>query len=152
DGKPVPDALEPWDGANRATEETNQPIWVQITVPQGTAPGPYVGSVGLVADGTPTVVPISVNVANVTLPAPGQVAGTLLTAFNASAQSYGNEVKKLYGVGPDQSVPAFFSFLASYGISPNNWGYGNPISQSGYTSSSNWFKDKPARMTEAIGD
>ncbi len=151
-GKLVPDALEPWDGSERATEETNQPIWVQITVPQGTAPGPYTGSVSLVADGTPTVIPISVDVANVTLPAPGEVSGSLLTAFNVSAQSYGGEVKKLYGVGPDQSLPGFFSFLAAYGISPNNWGYGNPNSKSGYTSSSNWFKDKPARMTEAVGN
>ena len=35
-GKPVPDALEPWDGSQRATEKPNQPVWVQITVPQGT--------------------------------------------------------------------------------------------------------------------
>src|SRR5205085_720525 len=65
-GTPVPDALEPWDGSDRSTEKLNQPIWVQITVPQGTAPATYLGSVTLVADGTPTVIPISVGVANVT--------------------------------------------------------------------------------------
>ena len=63
-GKLVPDVLEPWDGSQRSTEETNQPIWVQITVPQGTAPGNYVGSVSLVADGTPTVIPISARCAS----------------------------------------------------------------------------------------
>ena len=152
DGKLVPDALEPWDGSQRATEEKNQPVWVQITVPQGTAPGDYAGSVSLVADGTPTVVPISVHVANVTIPPPDQVSGSLLTAFNASPQSYGLEVRKLYGVGASQSLPGFFSFLASYRISPTSWGYGTPDSPSGYTSSSNWAKDKSARMIEAAGN
>lgn len=152
DGKLVPDALESWDGSQRSTEEPNQPIWVQITVPQGTAPGDYAGSVSLVADGTATVVPISIHVANVTIPAPGQVAGSLLTAFNVSAQSYGKAVNKLYGVAPQQSLPGFWSFLASYRISPNNWGYGNPNSPSGYTANRNWFKDKPARMAEAGGN
>ena len=151
-GTPVPDALEPWDGSQRSTEETNQPIWVQITVPQGTAPGQYAGSVSLVADGTPTVIPISVDVANVTIPPPGQVAGSLLTTFNASPQSYGLEVRKLYGVGASQSLPGFFDFLASYRLSPTTWGYGNPDAKSGYTSSSNWAKDKVARMIEAAGN
>ncbi|HUZ14548.1 MAG TPA: glycoside hydrolase domain-containing protein [Gaiellaceae bacterium] len=152
DGKPVPDVLEPWDGSQRTTEKTNQPIWVQITVPQGTTPGTYAGSVSLVTDGTPTVVPISVDVANVTLPPPGQVSGSLLTAFNVSAQSYGNEVHRLYGIPASQSLPGFFPFLASYGISPNEWGYGNPDSKAGYTTSRNWFKDKAARMTDAVGN
>jgi len=151
-GKLVPDALEPWNGSQRPTEETNQPIWIQISVPQGTAPGTYAGSVSLVADGTPTVIPISVDVANVTIPPPGQVSGSLLTAFNASPQSYGNEVHRLYGISASDALPGFFSFLASYRISPNNWGYGNPDSKSGYTTSRNVFKDKRARMTEAVGD
>jgi Glycoside hydrolase 123, catalytic domain/Glycoside hydrolase 123 N-terminal domain len=150
-GKLVPDALEPWNGVQRSTEEKNQPIWVQIAVPQGTAPGTYAGSVTLVADGTHTVIPITVSVANVTIPSPGEVSGSVLTAFNASAQSYGNEVNKLYGIPADQSLPGFFSFLASYRISPNNWGYGNPNSKSGYTSHGGWPYDKVARMTEAVG-
>lgn len=151
-GKLVPDVLEPWSGSQRSTEQANQPIWVQISVPQGTAPGTYAGSVSLVADGTTTVVPISVVVANVIIPPPGQVSGSLLTAFNASPQSYGNAVHKLYGSSASEALPGFFSFLASYRISPNNWGYGNPNSKSGYTASRNVFKDKPARMTEAVGD
>jgi hypothetical protein len=150
-GKPVPDALLPWDGNQRNTEQTNQPIWVRVTVPQGTAPGTYVGQVSVTADGgAPTVIPVTVNVANVTIPAPGQVAGSLLTAFNVSPQSYGAEVQKMYGVDPQQSLPGFFSFLASYRISPNTWGYANPNSKSGYTSSGNWYKDKGARMAEAV--
>jgi hypothetical protein len=151
-GKPVPDALEPWTGSQRSSEKTNQPIWVQITVPQGTAPGTYAGAVTVFADGTPTVIPISVDVASVTIPPPGQVSGSLLTAFNASPQSYGNEIHRLYGVGARRSLPGFFSFLASYRIAPNTWGYGNPSSKSGYTRSANWFKDKVARMAQAGGN
>ena len=45
DGKDVPDALMPWDGSQRATEHTNQPIWLQVTVPYGTPSGSYSGSV-----------------------------------------------------------------------------------------------------------
>ena len=151
-GKLVPDVLEPWDGGQRHTERTNQPIWVQITVPQGTAPGTYAGSVSLVADGTPTAIPISVHVANVTIPPPGQVSGSLLTAFSSSPQAYGNEVHRLYGISAKQSLPGFFPFLASYRISPNTWGYGTPDSKSGYTTKGDWFKDKAARMTEAVGN
>jgi hypothetical protein len=149
--KPVPDVLEPWDGIQRATEKTNQPIWVQISVPQRTAPGRYAASVRLVADGTPTIIPIAVDVANLTIPPPGHVSGSLLTAFNASPQSYGNEVHRLYGIGASHSLRGFFRFLASYRISPNTWGYGNPNSRRGYTRASNWFKDKAARMAEAGG-
>ena len=44
-GKAVPDALMPWNGSQRSTEHTNQPLWLQVTVPYGTAPGTYQGSV-----------------------------------------------------------------------------------------------------------
>ena len=150
-GKPVPDALEPWDGSQRATEKVNQPIWVQVTVPQGTAPRTYAGSVTLVADGTPHVIPISVGVANVTIPPPGQVPGSLLTAFNVSPQSYGAMVNRLYGIPASRSLPGLFSFLASYRISPNNWGYGNPSSDSGYAAGGGWTLNRAARMSEAVG-
>ena len=150
--KLVPDVLEPWDGAGRSTEETNQPIWVQVTVPQGTAPGTYSGSVSVVADGAQTVVPVSVHVADVTIPPPGQVSGSLLTAFSVSPQSYGNEVHRLHGISAKQSLPGLFAFLASYRLSPNDWGYASPDSKSGYTTSGDWFHDKAARMIEAVGE
>lgn len=152
DGKLVPDVLEPWTGSQRSAEQTNQPIWLQISVPQGTTPGTYTGSVTVVTDGTPTVIPISVGVANVTIPPPGQVAGSLLTAFSVSPQTYGNEVYRLYGIRASESLPGFFSFLASYRISPNTWGYGDPDSRFGYTSSRDWEHDKSARMVEAVGN
>jgi hypothetical protein len=151
DGHQVPDALLPWDGSLRSTEHTNQPLWLQVTVPDGTAPGMYQGSVQVVADGTPTLVPITVTVFPVTLPQPNQVAGSLLTAFNMSPQSYGAEVNKLYGITAQTSLPELFSFAASYRISPNNWGYGNPSSKRGYTSSRKWWLDKSRQMTEAAG-
>ncbi|HKC77267.1 MAG TPA: hypothetical protein VKB70_02660, partial [Gaiellaceae bacterium] len=123
-GTPVPDALLSWDGSQRATEKPNQPVWVQVTVPYGTAAGAYTGSVVLDADGNQTTVPISVTVAPVTLPRTNQVAGSLLTAFNLAPQSYGNKVNDLYGVPPTTSIPELFKFFASYRLSPNSWGYG----------------------------
>ena len=151
DGTPVPDALLPWDGTQRSTEKTNQPVWLQVTVPDGTPAGTYSGSVDVLADGTTTVVPISVTVAPVTLPAPSQVQGSLLTAFNVSPQTYGNEVNKLYGITAQTSLPSLFGFLSSYRLSPNNWGYGEPKYKSGYTSNRRWWLDKSAEMVQAVG-
>jgi hypothetical protein len=150
DGKAVPDALLPWDGSQRATEETNQPLWLQVTVPYGTAPGTYHGSVVVVADGTRTPVPLTVTVAPVTLPQQNQVAGSLLTAFNFSPQSYSNKAASLYGVSPESTLPGLFSFFASYRLSPNSWGYGNPNKASGYTSDKRWWMDKSAQMVAAV--
>jgi glycosyl hydrolase family 123 len=152
DGKDVPDALMPWDGSQRATEHTNQPFWVQVTAPYGTPSGNYSGSLLVVADGTRTPVSISVTVAAVTLPQQNEVAGSLLTAFNFSAQSYLNKVSSLYGVSPESAVPGLFSFLAAYRISPTSWGYGNPSSASGYTSDRAWWRDRVTQMVAAAGD
>src|SRR3954464_15259801 len=151
DGKAVPDALMPWDGSQRPTEHTNQPLWLQVTVPYGTAPGTYHGSVVVGADGTRSVVSITVTVAPVTLPRENQAAGSLLTAFNFSPQSYANKAAGLYGVSPDSTLPGLFSFLASYRLSPNSWGYGNPKVASGYTSDRRWWLDKTSQMVAAAG-
>ncbi len=151
DGKAVPDALMPWDGSQRSTEHTNQPLWLQVTAPYGTPSGNYSGSLLVVADGTRTPVTISVTVSAVTLPRQNQVSGSLLTAFNFSPQSYANKAAGLYGVEPDSTLPGLFSFLASYRLSPNSWGYGNPKAGSGYTSDRRWWLDKSAQMVAAAG-
>jgi Domain of unknown function (DUF4091) len=151
DGKAVPDALMPWDGSQRSTERTNQPVWVQVTVPYGTAPGAYSGWLLLVTDGTKNLVPITVTVSAVSLPRDNQVAGSLLTAFNFSPQSYANKAAALYGVTPESTLPGLFSFLSSYRLSPNSWGYGNPKEASGYTSDRRWWLDKSAEMATAAG-
>ena len=151
DGKAVPDALMPWDGSQRSTEHTNQPLWVQVTVPYGTAPGTYSGLLLLVADGTKNLVPITVTVSGVSLPRDNQVSGSLLTAFNFSPQSYANKAAALYGVTPESTLPGLFSFLSSYRLSPNSWGYGNPKQASGYTSDRRWWLDKSAEMAVAAG-
>jgi Domain of unknown function (DUF4091) len=151
EGRAVPDALMPWDGSQRATEHTNQPVWLQVTVPYGTSPGTYHGSVVVVADGTRTSVPLTVTVSTVTLPKQNEVAGSLLTAFNFSPQSYANKVSSLYGVDPQSSLPGLFSFVASYRISPTTWGYGNPDKASGYTSDRRWWRNKAAQMVSAAG-
>jgi Domain of unknown function (DUF4091) len=152
DGRAVPDALLPWDGSQRSTEQTNQPLWLEVTVPYGTAAGTYRGSVEVVADGNATDVPIDVSVSPVTLPQPNQVAGSLLTAFNLSPQSYGNKVHALYGEDPHGVLPGLFRFFASYRLSPNNWGYGNPKYASGYTTNRSWWYDKAANMVAAVGN
>ena len=151
DGTAVPDALMPWDGSERSTEHANQPLWVQVTVPFGTAPGTYSGLFFVVADGARTLVPISVTVSGVTLPRPNQVAGSLRTAFNFSPQSYANKAAELYGVAPDSTLPGLFAFFSSYGLSPNSWGYGNPKWGSGYTSDRRWWLDKSGEMVTAAG-
>jgi Glycoside hydrolase 123, catalytic domain len=151
DGKDVPDALMPWDGSQRSTEQSNQPLWLQVTAPYGTPSGGYSGSFLVVADGVRTPVTISVTVAAVTLPKQNQVSGSLLTAFNFSPQSYSNKAASLYGVDPDSTLPGLFSFLASYRLSPNSWGYGNPKRASGYTSDRRWWLDKSAQMVAAAG-
>ena len=151
DGKAVPDALMPWDGSQRSTEHTNQPLWLQVTVPYGTAPGTYHGSVVVGADGTRSAVAITVTVAAVTLPQQNRAAGSLLTAFNFAPQSYANKAAELYGVSPDSTLPGLFSFLASYRLSPNSWGYGNPKAASGYTSDRRWWLDKTGQMITAAG-
>jgi hypothetical protein len=151
-GTPVPDALLPWDGSQRSTEHTNQPLGLQVTVPDGTAAGTYSGSVVVVADGSRSSVGITVTVSAVRLPRTNQVSGSLLTAFNFSPQSYGAKVSELYGVAPQASLPELFSFFASYRLSPNNWGYGNPRTPSGYTSDRRWWLDKAHEMVAAAGD
>jgi hypothetical protein len=151
-GNVVPDVLEPWDGSQRSSEHTNQPLWVQVTVPRGTSPGTYHGSIDFLGDADRTTVPITVTVYDVTLPARGQVSGALLTAFNTNPQEYAAEVNKLFGIQAEQSLPGFFSFLGSYGISPNTWGYGNPDSKSGYTTGARFVHDRAGNMVSAVGD
>jgi Domain of unknown function (DUF4091) len=151
-GTAVPDALMPWDGSPRSTEHTNQPLWLQVTVPYGTPAGTYSGSVVVNANGARTTVPLGVTVSPVTLPQANQASGSLLTAFNFSPQSYGAKVNALYGVTPTTSLPKLFSFFASYRLSPNNWGYGNPNKASGYSSNRRWWLDKSGQMVEAAGE
>jgi len=149
-GTLVPDALLPWDGGARATEQQNQPIWLQVTVPLGTAPGTYTTEISVVADGSGTTVPVSVQVFPVALPAPNQVAGNLLTAFHVSAETYGSTVGKQNGYTQSTQFqgisPTLYSFLASYRISPSSWGFGAPNEKSGYTSNKKWWLDSAANM------
>ena len=151
-GTLVPDALEPWDGGERPTEQLNQPLWIQVTVPPGTAPATYTGSLTVDADGAATTVPISVKVFAVTLPPKNQVAGSLLTAFNVSGQSYSNKVASLYGPTGQTSSPQLYAFVASYRLSPNAWGYGSPHDASGYKTDRRWWRDSSAMMAAEAGD
>ena len=150
----VPDALLPWDGGAHATEQQNQPLSVEVSVPYGTAPGAYTGSVRVTADGRKVVVPLTVTVYAVQLPRPGQVNGSLLTLFNVGPQSYLARAIDLFHYTADTQIRAandsLFAFLSAYRISPDNWGYGTPSSASGYVSSTAWWKDSAGNMTRQL--
>lgn len=150
----VPDALMPWDGTPQPTEEPNQPLSVEVSVPYGTKPGTYRTSVTVTADATRAVLPLAITVHDFSLPKPGQVSGSLLTAFGVGPQAYVGKVIDLFHLKtPDQIRAAndsLFSFLSAYRISPNSWGYGVPTSASGYASSTAWWKDSAGNMIRQL--
>src|SRR5438132_9603468 len=154
DGKPVPDALLPWDGSQRATEQPNQPFSVEVSVPYGTAPATYRGSVTVTADGRTVALPLAVTVYHVELPKPRQAAGSLLTVFGIGPQAYVNRAIDLYGLKSDAQIRAandsLFAFLSAYRISPDSWGYGIPRTPAGYTSSPAWWKDAKGNMVSQL--
>ena len=50
-GRTRPDALMPWDGKAQPTEKHNQPIYLQVVVPDDAKPGGYAATVHVTADG-----------------------------------------------------------------------------------------------------
>jgi Domain of unknown function (DUF4091) len=152
--RPVPDALDPWDGSTRAIEETNQPVLVQVEVPYGTPPGSYVGALTVTADGRPTRMPLRVQVFPVALPRPETRIGNLLTSFYVSPQSYVSRAAKLYGfANHEQRIRAnrsLFALLGSYRISPSSWGFGEPRGPHGYRSSPKWWRDSAANFVAQL--
>lgn len=155
DGTPIPDALLPWAGGARPTEQQNQPFWLQVTVPYGTPAGTYSGPVSVVADGQTTNVTVNVRVTGVSIPPPNQASGNLLTAFHVSPQTYVNTVASLHKLALSEQRhpvnPTLFRFLASYRLSPNSWGFGAPRSKEGYTRERAWFRNPAGNMEEQVG-
>lgn len=149
----VPDALVPWDGAPRAAEQPNQPVYVRVTVPRGTAPGTYAGSLSATALGKTTQVPLSVRVFPFEVPDASTGGRTLLTSFHVSTPTYLSTVSRLYGFGShaerSASHGALYRFLADYFLSPSSWGFGEPRAPSGYASSRKWWLDSAANMRDA---
>ena len=150
----VPDALEPWDGSPHPAEQQNQAVSVEVSVPYGTRPGAYKGSVTVTADAKKALVPLTVNVFRVNLPKPGQVAGSLLSAFGVGPQAYvGRAIQLFKYTTPDQirgANDSLFAFLSAYRISPNSWGYGIP-KQSGYVAdAAHWWKDSSGNMIRQL--
>ena len=147
----VPDALLPWNGSARATEKANQPLYVRVTVPEGTAPGTYRGTISVSAEGRTVAVPLTVRVHGVAVPAAGNPAGNMLTSFHISPQTYLNKVDAMYRLGSNtersQVNRALFGWLAGYRISPSSWGYGEPRSRGGYGGDSRWWLDSAGNMT-----
>lgn len=151
-GRPVPDALLPWDGRARALEQPNQPLYLQVAVPADAKPGTYRATVNLTVDGARTAVPVAVRVFHVHLPAPGSTDGALLTAFHVVPESYVSKVDELYHLGSNAARSAanlkLYAFLSAYRISPAGWGFGEPRVPSGYTASPKWWLDAANNMVK----
>jgi hypothetical protein len=149
-GRAVPDALLPWDGSARQTERPNQPLYLQMLVPPDVRPGGYSATIVVTTDGKPAAIRISIRVFDVRLPAPSAVQGNLLTSFHVVPESYVSKVDQLYHLGSNASRSAtnakLFSFLAAYRISPAGWGFGEPRSRSGYSTSPKWWLDSAGNM------
>jgi hypothetical protein len=146
----APDALLPWDGAGHATEKRNQPLYLQVVVPDDAKPGRYRATVRVTADHHATKVPVSITVYPVRLPAPDDARGNLVAAFHVVPQSYVKKADELYHLGSNraraQANESLFDFLSAYRISPAGWGFGEPHSQAGYTPSRKWWLDTAGNM------
>jgi hypothetical protein len=146
----VPDALLPWDGSAQPPEKPNQPLYLQVVVPGDAKPGGYRATVHVSADGRVTDIPVSITVFPVRLPPPDEARGNLLTAFHVIPQAYVKKVDELYGLRTNAARQttneSLFSFLSAYRISPAGWGFGEPRSPVGYTSSPKWWLDAAGNM------
>lgn len=154
-GRAVPDALLPWDGTTRPVEKPNQPLYLQVVVPEDAAPGGYRATVRVTMDGSPAAVPVTVKVFDVKLPAPNVAAGNMLAAFHVVPESYVAKADALFHLGSNParaaSNRALFEFLARYRISPAGWGFGEPRTPAGYTSSSKWWLNTAENMMAENG-
>ncbi|MGL6280445.1 MAG: hypothetical protein ACRC50_12935, partial [Gaiella sp.] len=147
-GRLVPDALLPWDGSARETEQPNQPLYVRVAVPRDAAPGTYAGSVSVAADGRTLTIPLRVRVFPFTLP-----ETPIPTSFHVSPTTYLNTVARLQGFASHDERRAthagLFAFLAQYRLSPSSWGFGEPRTPAGYITSPKWWLDSATNMIEA---
>lgn len=155
--KLVPDALMPWDGAEMAVEQPNQPLYVGVETPYNTAPGNYKQTITLNVDGTETEIPVATRVFSVSLPQPNKAtAVNPITSFNVSPQTYLNTSTKLYNYQNNQerqdSYNSLYAFLAKYRISPASWGFGDPRTPAGYTQSPKWWQNSRVNMINAVGE
>jgi len=151
----VPDALIPWDGGDHPTEKPNQPIYLQVNVPAGTNPALYRGTIKVTADGVDMPLTLNVNVANVTLPAPGRQPGSIPTSFHVGGESYVNKVDAVYHLANNAARQAaansLYKFLADYRISPASWGFGEPQSTQGYQENKvRWWLDSAGNMIREV--
>jgi hypothetical protein len=144
------DALLPWDGRSRPVEQPNQPLYLQVVVPDDGKPGVYRATLSVTVDGRTTAMPIAVRVFGVRLPSVNAARGNLLAAFHVVPESYVAKADQLYRLGSNAARSAanvqLFAFLAAHRISPSGWGFGEPRSPAGYTSSPKWWLDAAGNM------
>ena len=155
DGKLIPDALLPWDGVERRAEQANQPLYLILEIPYGTAPGLYAATVTVTADGVATAVKARLRVFSFQLPKPNSAAGNLATSFHLSAETYINAVGRIAGFKQATEFKAaqapLYSFLADWRISPSSWGYAEPKTTAGYVTDPRWWFDALGNVGDTLG-
>lgn len=99
----------------------NQPVWVEVFIPEGTPAGTYQGQLTVTANGyEPTVVPLTVTVRNFTLPARSSLRSTFgdirdLTRFHGVSEGTPeyNEVEQRYATALVKHRVALYNTAAS---------------------------------------
>jgi hypothetical protein len=149
----VADALLPWDGSARASEQANQPVFVRVAVPRGTAPGTYTAELTIGSGTATATMPLSIRVFPFEMPDPAGGGRVMLTSFHVSAPTYLATVSRLYGFSSQverrTAHARLYQFLAEYFVSPSSWGFGEPRSPSGYQSHTKWWLDSATNMRDA---
>ncbi|HOZ45463.1 MAG TPA: DUF6067 family protein [Candidatus Hydrogenedentes bacterium] len=104
---PWPDPLPPFKEPIDVKGGTNQPLWIRVMVPKGTAPGEYDGAIQVKADGFSASVPLRVGVYDFELPD----RMTLSTAFGFNP---GNVFSYQKITDPEQQRAVLEKYWADY--------------------------------------
>jgi hypothetical protein len=111
---PWPDPLPPFKGALDLAPGLNQPLWIRVRVPRGTAPGTYRGTIRLAAEGFSADVPVTVEVFGFDLPD----RMTCVTAFGFSPNLAWDYQKVTDPEQKREVLDKYLSCLAAHHISP----------------------------------
>lgn len=110
DGRRIPDALVPLHsnleviGASRSNAGEDVPLYVEVSIPQGTAPGTYRGALKIITGTGALDIPVSVRVLKAQLPA----RASLPTAFDFSSREAAlGSGAKLDGAGLSKLVESY---------------------------------------------
>ncbi len=88
-----PDPLPPFTEPISLEAGKNQPLWVRVSIPRGTVPGEYTGTIALEGDGFSAQVPLRVRVYAFELP--DRMTCTTAFGFNAGTVYHYHALKEL---------------------------------------------------------